>query len=530
MSPFSSEFKQRLSLFSKPKQADLLCCNLRGIERETLRVTPEGAISQRSHPKMLGSTLTHPQITTDYSEALLEFITDPFPRINDVLEQLHNTHVFTARNLEADEVLWATSMPCRLGEDSNIPIAQYGSANSGRMKSIYRRGLGLRYGRKMQAIAGIHFNFSVPDAVWSLLRNQDQSHICLQDYKTEGYMGLTRNFRRWFWILLYLMGASPALSRCFVDGRDHQLQPLGDDDLYLPHATSLRMGSLGYQSSAQDDLYVCYDSVQSYINSLKRALMEEYPPYSKLGLQDKQGEYHQLSGSVLQIENEFYSTIRPKQTTRSGETQLKALSERGIEYIEVRCVDINPFSALGITEEQIDFLELFLLTCLFEHSPETNQNEYDEILANQRLVVNRGREPGLTLTDQGSSRTLQAWAQDILEHMRPVAQIMDQMAGSSRYHDCLSAADSLIRDPDKTPSAILLREIQESGLNFIDWTLQRSNQFHQQLINSNCTEEVENRFQQMATESIASQKTLEDQQSEPLEHYLKGYFDQYRSL
>ncbi|MFX4227247.1 MAG: hypothetical protein ACFHHU_04950 [Porticoccaceae bacterium] len=269
-------------------------------------------------------------------------------------------------------------------------IAQYGQSNVGMMKTIYRRGLGHRYGRKMQAIAGVHFNFSLPDAVWSSLRTNSGSLLSLQDFKTEGYLKLVRNFRRRFWLLLYLMGASPVTHASFIKGRNHDLEKLGTQDAFLPHATSLRMGDLGYQSTAQDALYVCYNSIQTYPKTLQSAILENYPVYGKIHSTGDGNQRQQLSSAVLQIENEFYSTIRPKQTARTGETQLKALKERGVEYIEVRCVDINPYAPLGIDRSQIQFLEMFLLACLFDESPDTNISELNEILGNQKKVVREG--------------------------------------------------------------------------------------------------------------------------------------------
>lgn len=527
----NSIFNTRLKLFQDESNLSLLCCNLRGIEREALRVTPTGEISQEPHPGALGSALTHPSITTDYSEALLEFITEPFPEIGQVLDQLSDVHSFTARNLPKNEYLWPTSMPCVLGDDQEIPIAQYGSSNVGMMKTIYRRGLGHRYGRKMQTIAGIHFNFSVPDAVWCQMRAADNSLLALQDYRTQGYMGLVRNFRRRFWLLLYLMGASPVADKSFVQGRVHDLQALNDKDLYLPHATSLRMGDLGYQSSAQDDLYVCYNSTESYVESLKNALLKEYPAYDNLVADcDDSMQSQQLSSAVLQIENEFYSTIRPKQTTRTGETQLKALKERGIEYIEVRCVDINPYEPLGINSEQIDFLELFLLGCLFDHSPGTTEEEYREVLQNQRSVVRSGREKGLTLLRDGQSIGMHDWALEVMEQLEPIAGVLDGLCSRDRYTKVLEQMKTLLADPDKTPSARLLNDLQSSNSCFIDWSLEQAKKHHRMLTESNFDSPTWTHFQQMADRSLSDQKAIEESQTDSLCDYIEGYFQQYRNL
>ena len=532
MNSRSNQFDQRLELFSESEHRDLLCCNLRGIERETLRTDAAGRISQQPHPQALGSALTHPWITTDYSEALLEFITDPSPKVAAVLDQLKSVHQLTARNLPEGERLWQNSIPGILGNDEDIPVAQYGSSNIGQMKTIYRLGLGLRYGRKMQTISGVHFNFSIPTAAWSLLRTEDNSLLSLQEYKTEGYFGLIRNFRRWFWLLLYNMGASPIVSKCFVEGREHNLQPFpGDSDhLYLPYATSLRMGDLGYQSSAQDALYVCYNQVDEYIQSLKSALMEPYEPYSTLGNHDANGWRQQLSTAVLQIENEYYSTVRPKQTARSGETQLKALTERGVEYVEARCVDINPYSPLGIDESQINFIEVFLLTCLFEDSPETDKTEYGRILRNQKAVVNQGRQPGLVLECGDGDRPLNEWASDILEKMSAVAEVMDGLANDGRYKKTIEKTKAMVLEPELTPSARLISDIQSSGMSFLEWTIEQSNKFHQELVESPLDPDLEQGFIKQAAKSKKLQIETEQQDGTLLEDFLSEYFDQYKAL
>lgn len=524
-------FNKRIELFQEKTNQSLLCCNLRGIERETLRVTDKGHISHQQHPVALGSTLTHPYITTDYSEALLEFITEPFPKIEKMLNQLEVTHQFTARNLPKNEYLWPSSMPCILRDDEDIPIAQYGSSNVGMMKTIYRRGLGHRYGRKMQTIAGVHFNFSVPDAVWSQMRADDDSNLALQDYRTSGYMGLVRNFRRRFWLLLYLMGASPVTDKSFVEGRKHDLDSLAEQDLYLPKATSLRMGDLGYQSTAQDDLYVCYNSADSYVESLRKALLQEYKPYEDLVADcDDSTQSQQLSSAVLQIENEFYSTIRPKQTARSGETQLKALKERGVEYIEVRCVDVNPYDPLGISAEQISFLELFLLGCLFDESPDTTEQEYREVLQNQRAVVRRGREEGLNLVRNNEDIAMQAWGSEIMQQLKPVADIMDGLCSENRYSKALNQMQALLDDPEKTPSAKLLSELETSNLGFVDWSLVQAKKHHLTLTENELTPCIRDRFEEMAQQSISNQKTIEDNEVESLCDYIESYFQQYRKL
>src|SRR5690606_12149910 len=287
-------FQQLLRAFSQPHNNATFAGILRGLEKESLRVLPDGTLAQTDHPSGLGSALKHPHITTDYSEALLEFITEPFRKVDDLLQQLEDVHRFTYQQLDQQgERLWPASMPCALGSDDQIPVARYGTSNSGTMKTIYRVGLGHRYGRAMQTIAGVHYNFSFSAELWEWLRTQEDSSESLQDFKTRRYFGLIRNFRRYFWLLIYLFGASPAVCSSFVKGREHRLQPLGSDGytLHLPYATSLRMGDLGYQSSAQEALLVDYNQLSSYLQTLCGAITRSHPAYADIGLLDEQGQY-----------------------------------------------------------------------------------------------------------------------------------------------------------------------------------------------------------------------------------------------
>src|SRR5665647_342955 len=206
----------------------------RGIEKESLRVRPDGTLAATPHPRALGSALTHPHITTDFSEAQLELITGVHSTVAACLDELAHIHQFVYRHI-GDELLWCGSMPCNLPDEQAIPIARFGQSNVGRAKTLYRTGLAHRYGRRMQLISGLHYNFSLPEHSWPMADFRDAD---------EGYFALIRNFRRHAWLLLYLFGASPAVCASFVEGRSHELQELAPGTLYLPYATSLRMSRL----------------------------------------------------------------------------------------------------------------------------------------------------------------------------------------------------------------------------------------------------------------------------------------------
>jgi glutamate--cysteine ligase len=513
-----------------PENAPLLTGILRGVEKESLRATPTGMLAQTGHPSGLGSALTHPQITTDFSEALVEFITPPSHRIGTLMEQLKSLHQFTYQHI-GEELLWGHSMPCQLGGDNEIPVARYGSTNRGIMKTIYRIGLGHRYGRTMQTVAGVHFNFSLPSSFWSFMHQQEGSVEELDVFVARRYFDLIRNFRRHYWLLIYLFGASPALNAGFVANRRHDLEPLDGDreTLHLPYATSLRMGDLGYQSKAQEQLYVCYNSLDSYVRTLGQAIATPYEPYERIGVRNSAGEFQQLNTSLLQIENEFYSAIRPKRSAQKGETALTALCRRGVEYIEVRCLDLDPFSATGINASQLRFLDIFLLFCALHPSPLCGRAEFSRILQNQKSVVTQGRRPGLELvTPTGEPLSMHAWASELFEALQPLAELLDQAHNSSLYRESWRQQWEKVQQPELTPSAQVLRELREQKLSFHEWARTRSLQHKTSLMNPPLTAKWDKRFSDMAKKSLALQEEEERQPQPPFDQYLKAYYEQYR--
>lgn len=535
MSLFSRSFSQTLEHFKAQPDHNTLRGILRGLEKESLRITPDGTLSQLPHPIGLGSALTHPHITTDYSEALLEFITAPHDNIPALLQELRDIHRYTFPQLiPQQEILWPSSMPGKLGRDEDIPIAQYGHSNSGKMKTAYRAGLGHRYGRTMQTIAGIHYNFSLPDNFWLALQDFYQDKNSLQEFKNRGYFALIRNFRRYFWLLIYLFGASPAVCSCFVKGRPHQLQkfPYADDTHYLPHATSLRMGDLGYQSDAQKKLIVNYNSVPDYLKTLGCAITTSHADYEKIGVKNAAGEYQQLNTSLLQIENEFYSSIRPKRTARRGETALQALRLHGVEYIEVRCVDLNPHEALGITETQIQVMDAFLLFCILHPSAETHEPEFLQGYENQRRIVNRGREPRLMLQYGEGEIAMQEWANEILQGCMQTAELLDQINQTGHqvqsYQKAVKQQLDKVKSPGLTPSAILLKEMQQQRVSFYQHTHHWAIRHAAYFLDGRLPDDLKQRYSQLARESLAEQQKLEANDDLSFDEYLQQYFAQYK--
>jgi glutamate--cysteine ligase len=521
----SNQLTRRLALLDDDDHRALLAQGLRGIERETLRVDRQGRLARTPHPVQLGSALTNPQITTDYAEALLEFITPAEQDISLTLNKLDAIHRFVYSRL-GDELLWSESMPAELPPEEDIEIAWYGSSNLGMLKHVYRRGLALRYGKAMQCIAGIHYNYSLSEGLWKLLAADagipEERRSGLRDFQSESYIAMIRNFRRHSWLLMYLFGASPALSRDFLRGREHNLEALSDDTLYLPYATSLRMSDLGYQNDAQSGLRPHENSLESYVTSLMDAVNRPYEPYSALGTK-QDGEWIQLSTNVLQIENEYYSTIRPKRVIRTGERPVQALCNRGVQYIEVRCLDVDPFEPVGISTETGRFLDAFLLFCALEESPLINAMEGQVHARNFARTVKEGRRPGLTLTRGEEEVTLQAWADELLERIRPVAALLDDQHNDGGVHIAsLELQKAKVANPALTPSARVLDEVRALGSSAA-FGLRQSKLHADYFRDSPLLPAEEAMFEEMAAASLAEQAQIEQADSGSFDDFVAAY-------
>ncbi len=518
---------QRLQRLLDSDQPTILCGGLKGIEKESLRIASNGKIAQTPHPAPLGAALTHPYITTDYSEALIELITPPFADIKDTLAYLDTIHLFVHSQL-GSELLLATSMPCGIDGDESIPIAEYGSSNVGRMKHVYRQGLWHRYGRTMQAIAGIHFNYSVPEALWAVLLKQESSPLDLNAFTAQAYFGLIRNFQRIGWIILYLFGASPAICKNFFKSRPSlmaQFEQFDQGTVYHPYATSLRMSDIGYKSKNQASLKIDYNSIEGYVDTLTAAISTPYPEYEKLGVLVN-GEYQQLNGNILQIENEFYSTIRPKQIAESCEKPTLALKRRGVRYVEMRSLDLDVFNPIGIDENTARFIEALLLTCLLTDSPAVQDTDRQTFNNNQLAVANTGRKPGLMLEKNGQKILLQDWANDIIESMQPVCAILDHNNPDRPYSLALQEQQAVANNPELTASAQILQILGTEKIPFAAFGINQSRQHQAYFAGRQLDSAAHQKMLDMARQSHAKQQEIEAAPQLPFQEFLNRYFSQ----
>ena len=516
---------RRLDLFADPAARALLANNLMGLEKETLRVTQNGSVADTPHPAALGSALTHPYITTDFSEALVELVTPALPTPGQVLDLLRDLHLFVYRHIDAER-LWGTSMPCVLGGGGGIPLAQYGNSNAAQMKTVYRRGLGNRYGRVMQIIAGVHFNFSVADDLWPLLQQAEDNQAALADFRSWAYMGMVRNLQRLGWLIPYLFGASPAICKSFVQDATTDLQPFDEKTFFYPYATSLRMGDIGYQNRQEEGtgMKACYDSLDAYIRSLTWAIETPCPQYEKIGVKVND-RWEQLNDHVLQIENEYYSSVRPKQITDWMEQPTLALRRRGIRYVELRSLDVNAFHPLGMDEPQMRFLTCFMLYSLLLDSPRIDARERRAIDANQVLAAHRGREPGLMLECREGRLPLKVWASDVLDAMQPIAELLDD--GPDGLHcQSLLAQREKVADPDATPSARMLAEMREQSEGFAEFARRLTERHREYFRGLELDSEREAWLQRLASSSLDRQRAIEAADDIDFDEFLRRYFAQ----
>ena len=512
-------FSEIIGALSETDISALLKNSLHGIERECLRMNSAGQISRKSHPVALGSKLTHPFITTDFAECQLELVTNPSTNVKCTLLELQNITNFTYKNI-TNELLWPFSAPCWLPDVEEIPVAQYGVSNSGRYKTLYRQGLKVRYKNKMQMLSGIHYNFSFSEELWDVLflkfgKNQERI-----EFKNKAYFAILRNFNRYHWLLIYLFGASPVLDKSYFEDKSNELIGFDKDNDYGKYATSLRMSKIGYSNDACCKYRISLNDLDSFISDLRTATQTQCPEFMKLGLK-KDGHYIQINENILQIENEYYASMRPRQLSQSPEENLSdALKNRGVGYLEIRSSDVDPFSPVGMNDEQLQFIQLFLFYCLFKESPDIICNEQTEINENRDRVASQGRSTKCMLKNNNQSISLDEWGKQLLDNMNVVAALLDRETENTSNMHLLEKQKQKLHDKSLTPSAILLKKMKDSGKNYLEFGLSLAKQYRDFFINTKLDKKTEHEFNILAKKSLLDQKQLENTNRISFEKYL----------
>lgn len=494
----------------------------RGIERETLRVNLDGSICITEHPKIFGAPLTHKLITTDFSESLLEFITPKTKNVDTVLSLLRDIHRYVSKNLKS-ELMWPLSMPCFIKNNEHIKLAKYGDSNIGRMKTLYRQGLKMRYGEQMQIISGIHYNFSLPMDFWKQWSGiQDIEH----DKKkiSNGYLCLMRNYQRFGWIIPYLFGASPALCSSFIKDINYNLPLLQGNKktLYMPYATSLRLSDVGYTNKLTRNFKINFNNLSTYIKILKTACTTPSEKYKKIGMKNKFGDYLQLNMNILQLENELYTHIRPKRTIHENELTSDALNRDGIEYIEIRSLDINPFSPIGINEKQIRFLDLFLIWCIIVDAPNIDKKELFYINKNWDRIILEGRKPGqIVQMCSGEKIPIHQIGTELFNDLVRIAKILDEKNSKKYYEIACNEFFQMIENPELTYSGKILKKIIKFGLN--DIGLMLAKKYFYQLNQEPLDLLTHDKFILEYEKSLFHEKEIKTQDKINFETFIKKY-------
>lgn len=491
----------------------------RGVERETLRILPNGALSKTPFPADIGSALTHPWITTDFAESMLEFITPVNTNIDYMLTFLRDLHRYANVNIH-DELMWPLSMPCFVANEDDIILAHYGQSNEGQFKTLYREGLKNRYGAMMQTISGVHYNFSLPMAFWQArdgVKNAEED----KEVISEGYFRLIRNYYRFGWVIPYLFGASPSVCGSFIKDPE-KLKAFASQtggSCYLPYATSLRLSDIGYTNNAQKQLGITFNHLDTYVEGLRRATHTKSAEFSQIGIK-VDGKYRQINDNILQIENEFYAPIRPKRVPKKDETPSSALLRGGIEYIEVRSLDINPFSPIGITEDQIRFVDLFLIWCALAPAPELSSDELQCTKVNWNRVIMEGRKPGQIISMGCGSyhEPLAKVGHDLFKDLLRVADVLDHTDEKKRYRNVCERLDTMFDNPELTLSARTLQAISDMGTSKFGFAL--ANQYKQQLNSEPLQVLTEGDFVYQKNLSLEKQRRKEQNQTLTFDAYL----------
>jgi glutamate--cysteine ligase len=516
--------ERRLALIDNSGYSALLREGKKGVETETLRITPDNRLAQTPHPAALGSSLTNPLITTDFSESQLEFVTPPFTDVADILRVQSDVRRFTNLHLDG-ELLWPASMPCIVSGEESVPIAQFGPSNQGRFKHVYRNGLAARYRRIMQIICGVHYNYSVAEAFWPVYQQIEHDPQPLQSFVSDAYFALSRNAQRFDWLITYLFGCSPALCKSFMDKLGYPFPEHDTHSLYELYATSLRLSNIGYKNQESALLNVSYDSLDAYVSTLYHATRTSYPPYEALGIY-VDGDYRQLNANLLQFENEYYGSIRPKRVPQYGERPLAALARGGVQYVELRSLDVNAFDPTGVNEEELRFLEAFLLFCMLQESPTLDIRDKVEAAENQTAVAHRGRQPGLTLRNNGQEVSLHDWASTIMELVAGVGALLDAGLPDTPYTNAIRSLRESIDVPERTPSARVLREMEANNETFFQFGRRMADQHREQLTSRPLSPDTRQYLNEVSDKSRRDTEALESESNESFEAYVAGYLGQ----
>ena len=436
-----------VDLIKKLRLESLLTSGNFGLEKENVRVDKDGKLALTPHPKEFGDKLKNPYITIDFSESQLEMITPSFDSIEKAYTFLENIHDIVSTSLEK-EYLWPQSIPPILPNEEHIPIGDFHGENGESYKK-YREHLAEKYGKKFHLLSGIHYNFSFSDEFLEKLYNEVYDGANFEDlksFKNYTYLKIARNYLRYGWFIIYLLGASSPIHETYKKECIEKMSPLQDDSYYFEHTLSFRNGVCGYKNAGE--IYVSHKSLSDYVSDINR-------------LVDK---------NILHGAKEYYSPIRLKSKNKTK--ILDSLEKDGVEYLELRSIDLNPFSRIGVDISDLEFVHLFIVYLLLkEENNEFEKTDYKRSIRNQELLATQGRDKELLLNKcENTLITARNWAEEILDEMMMHFEelgILDE-----KYRKIIKFQRDKIENEDKHYIGRLLKGIKEEG--FINFHLEKA--------------------------------------------------------
>ncbi|MDI2882333.1 bifunctional glutamate--cysteine ligase GshA/glutathione synthetase GshB [Clostridioides difficile] len=400
-----------------------------GVEREGLRVDLKGKLSEKLHPAIFGYKMCNPYITTDFSESQLELITPAFSSTKETYKFLNALYDIVAMELE-DEYLWPQSMPAIIPEDKDIPIAEFCGCEEGKIAREYREELLLKYGGKKQLISGIHYNFSFNENIIKKLYENSDKNSDYKTFKDNIYLKVTRNYLRYRWLLIYLLGCTSVVHESYNEDCVKQLDEISKESFSNEGALSYRNSECGYKNKI--DLFPSYDSVGEYVNSINKFIDEDF----------------------IDSHKELYAPIRLK--AKDPKSLLKSLTSDGINYLEYRSIDINPFEKGGISLDDLYFINLFNIFLLIEDESDY-KNWQEEALKNQNIIATKGQND-VDLIKDGKSVSKIQWGLEILNKIKVIND--ELKLGQDKIIDNIV---DRIKDYKETYTYKIIEKVKEEG-------------------------------------------------------------------
>ncbi len=407
-----------------------------GLEKENVRVTESGNLALTPHPKAFGDREKNAYIKTDFSESQLEMVTPVCNTLEEVYSFICNLNkVVSLEIMKNGEFLWPQSNPPILPREEEIPIAKL----SNREDELYRENLSYKYGKKKQVISGIHYNFSFKEEFIKLLYKELKVKKDFREFKDDIYLRMARNFQKYHWLLIYLTGASPVFHESYIEEIKEEGEKLGEDSYYIKDDTSLRNSSYGYKN--KKDYYVSYNSIEEYASDIKNLV------------KDKE----------IQSIKEYYNPIRLK--SLGSEDMLESLLHKGIDYLEVRLLDLDPLSIQGVSKETLYLVHLFMIYTLLKENKEITYKDQEEFFKNHDMVALKGRNEEAVIYENGVPVLLKDKGREILSEMDEIVEIL--FSNNEEFKNVIKRALEKINNPHDTISEKLIKDIKEEGyINF----------------------------------------------------------------